>query len=662
MPNFSTPSGSTIAHIPVLSASQLDRVPALMQFVANQVALEALVVEERRKMALGLPCFVHGQQIRNTSEPLGVIHYWHRDTTGGDDAARAALSHARFATIGNVATELYADTTRIHDGTGAPSPSAGVRDDIYNDKLTGNVHRKTGAGWVVAMSGQGSRYLPVAPPPQIGGEVPTIEQTFSDYIVGKTPTHTYSFGSAATPLNGTTKNVAITNLTQLGTHFDPWSKRTARTKINGELQTYMPFQNSTHEMLSDRLNMWARLLGGDWEVGFNAQIDLAKSWKLDGTATPWANIPTDTAFNLAAKMATAKKGQFVAGLNKGIARIASITPGTTFTLAPMADTATTSWAQSLVALLPIHSAVCTTHSGLNLTFPAGDLATDIEVGWMVGRQSGNEMNQATNDPRVASIDHAAGTVTLTESYPVSGGLAGARTVFYPAIEAGQIWTKDEWDITNKAGRLIVEWDIDHFTGLDPAADTYVSGGSRWDVLSRVAAYPEAPFGTCDACWGYSGTSYGAGFSSGTPGIFEPDPMEIFNGLTSGMKLFSAGARGDIGNPSYMKTTDGYSATTDHRNRVPYSVAGPRKVRWVYCYDAAADKNYNFHYIDETLLKVQEWRWGSPFALQLATNMSMGWISKSFAQNFMFPLLPSSFNRANIALKSLRVWHRAGAAT
>ena len=661
MPNFSTPSGSTIAHIPVLAPAQLDRVPALMQFVANQAGLEALVIEERRKMAMGLPCFVHGQEIRNTSEPLGVVHYWHRDTTGSTDAARAALSHARFARIGNVATELFDDATLIHDGTGTPSPSAGAREDIFNDKLTGNVYRKGGSGWTIAMSGQGARYLPVTPPPQIGGEMPTIEQTFTDYITGKTPTHTYSFGSAATALNGTVKNVAITNLTQLGTHFDAWSKRTNRIKINGELQAYMAFKDSTHEMMTDRLNMWARLIGGEWPVYYNSQIDNTKSWKLDGTATPWANIPTDPEFNLAQGMAVAKVGQFVAGLNKGIAHIAAITPGTTFTLAPMGGTDTAPWVQTLVALLPIHSTVCTTHSGLELTFPPGELATDIEVGYIIGRQSGNEMCQVTNDPRVAAIDHAAGTVTLTEPYTALG-LAGARVVFHPAIEAGQIWSKDEWDITNKAGRLIVEWDIDHFTGLNEAADPYVSGASRWDFLGRLTQHPETPYGTCDACWGYSGTSFGNGFSTGTPGIFEPDPMEIFNGMTSGMKLFSTGARGDIGDPTYMKTTDGYTATNVDKNRVPFSVAGPRKVRWVYCYDTAADKNYNFHYLDETLLKVQEWRWGSPFALQLATNMSMGWISKSFSQNFMFPMMPSSFNRANIALKNLRVWHRAGAAT
>jgi hypothetical protein len=507
---------------------------------------------------------------------------------------------------------------------------------------------------------------------QSGPDMPaSTADSFDTYIGSRLPTHAYVFGSDAVAPPALTVAAVINSIPAAQAAFHNKNDFTGETKINSEAQNYTAIAATTHKIGVDHLGLWAVLQQGEeWNVPFDSQTNSGLPLYLNGTTTPWANLPSTADFGVGQALMLAHPGRFVALANKGIAYISALNPGANITFTPLADTPTSNHVNAMVAVLPIESTVCTSYisGGTNLQFPVNALSPNIKPGWTVSLVVGNDVLRMTTDVKVVAVNVATGAVTLNKSIPVSG-VAGTRIAFHPHIAAGQLWSKDLFDIRPQRSRLAIEWDVDIFTGFstEPGADLPRTG-SRWDLRSTVTSYPDIPAGAWPALWFYSGNDG----SSGTNGTSEGDPMELFMSCTMGNRLYSTGNVGG-GAALYNKTDDGWSVTSDNKNRMSTAktMVGRHKIQYVYGWeptnpalpeDASTNpiRSVTWHYLDGVLIHKEPFQWMSARPAQLGMNMAMGWMSRPGAANFQFPFRTTNFSRANMDLRSLKVWLKVGA--
>jgi hypothetical protein len=507
---------------------------------------------------------------------------------------------------------------------------------------------------------------------QTGPDMPqSTADSFDTYIGGRLPTHAYVFGAEATAPAALTVGAVVNSVTAAQAAFHDDNDFTGDTKINSEAQTYGDIVANTHRIGADHLGLWAVLQSGqEWNVPFDSQTNSGLPIYLNGTTTPWANLPSTADFGVGQALMLAHAGRFVALLNKGIAYISSINPGANITFTPLADTPTSNHVNAMVGVLPIESTVCTSYvsGGTTLQFPANALSPNIKPGWAVALVVGNDVLRMTTDVKVVSVNIATGAVVINKSIPLSG-VAGTRIAFHPHIAAGQLWSKDLFDIRPTRSRMAIEWDVDIFTGFSTeAAADLPRTGSRWDLRNTVLSYPDIPAGAWPALWFYSGNDG----STGTNGTSEGDPMELFMSCTMGARLFSTGNVGG-GSALYNKTDDGWTVTSDNKNRMSTAktMVGRHKIQYVYGWEPTnpalpEDVSTNpiravtWHYLDGVLIHKEPFQWMSARPAQLGMNVAMGWMSRPGAANFQIPLRTTSFQRANMDLHSLKVWMKVGA--
>ena len=510
---------------------------------------------------------------------------------------------------------------------------------------------------------------------QTGTDMPaSTADSFDTYIANRLPTHAYVFGSEAVAPAALNVSAVVNSLTAAQAAFHDDNDWTGDTKINSEAQVYGDIVPATHRMSADSLGLWAVLqTGQEWNVPFDAQTNSGLPIYLNGTSTPWANLPSAADFGVGQALMLAHPGRFVALMNKGIAYISAVNPGANITFTPLADTPTSNHINSMVAVLPIESTVCTSYvsGGVNLQFPTNALSPNIKPGWAVALVIGNDVLRMTTDVKVVSVNVATGAVVLNKSIPLSG-VAGSRVAFHPHIAAGQLWSKDLFDIRPQRSRMALEWDVDIFTGFstEPGADLPRTG-SRWDLRAAVTSYPDIPAGAWPALWFYSGNDG----SGGTNGISEGDPMELFMSCTMGNRLYSTGNVNAAGSPAslYDKTDDGWTVTSDGKNRMSTAktMVGRHKIQYVIGWEPTNPalpedvstnpiRSVSWHYLDGVLIHKEPFQWLSARPAQLGMNMAMGWMSRPGAANFQFPFRTTNFDRANMDLRSLKVWLKVGA--
>lgn len=482
---------------------------------------------------------------------------------------------------------------------------------------------------------------------QQGPAAPEAQQGFSQFIGDRAPDTAYAFGAAAKPLPARNSH-AIRNLDELARHFNPLQDFTRATTINSELQVYPPaFNAQDHRLAADHLGLWANLHGGEWTVRLGSQPDGKRGWPLNGDPISWDRIPA----SLVEHASEWRVGQLVALQNRGIYMVSELQPGVSLRLQRLHDSPDSgSFQYNVIAFLPMDSAVTREPSdnrSSTLAFAPGSLASTIKAGHRVAVLTGGSVVRNAADVQVRAIDHARGTVTLDRPLPVGAFPAGQRYVFYPRITAGQAWSRRQWDITHPEAFLAVEFDITLFDGMDPAFES--AGLSSGPALAAAdAAHPDAPFGAWPALWAYSADD---GDRAKRKGTSEMDFMEVWVSANSGMRLFSTGNVG--GDMAWARTGDGYSTTRNGKNKVPYSLAGARKVAVVY------QGGRTYHYLDDRLVRIETFRWASEAPVQIGMNIAMGSVARGFAANLNFPLRPQNFQRAHMDVRSVRIWHDAG---
>lgn len=498
------------------------------------------------------------------------------------------------------------------------------------------------AGLALAMAGPGASARDVQEPDE-----PAAQQGFAQFIAGRMPDTGYAFGAQATPPVAQHRH-AISSLDALARHFNPLQDFTRATTINSELQVYRPAFNALdHRMAADHLALWANLHGGEWTVRLGSQPDSKRGWPLEGGPISWDRIPSA----LVPHAGEWRVGQLVALQNKGIYMVSELTPGVSLRLQPLQGSQDSgSFLYNVIAFLPIDSAATREPSdtrSTTLVFAPGSLAPTIKVGHRVAALTAGSVVRNAADVQVRAIDHASGTVTLDRALPVGAFPAGQRYVFYPRITAGQAWTRRQWDITHPEAFLAVEFDVTLFEGVDPSFES--AGLSSGKALAAAdAAHPDAPFGAWPALWAYSADD---GDRAKRKGTSEMDFMEVWVSTNSGMRLFSTGNVG--GDMVWARTGDGYSTTRTGKNKVPYSLAGARKIAVVY------RGGRTYHYLDDRLVRIENFRWASEAPIQIGMNIAMGSVARGFAANLNFPLRPENFQRARMDVRSVRIWHDAG---
>ncbi|CAN7677331.1 fibronectin type III domain-containing protein [Pseudorhodoferax sp. LjRoot39] len=158
MPDFTTPVGSRQRYIAALNRSQGDRVPGTKKIFADRQDFLDRIADERACIAMGLPVWFDGIDLKIMAEPASVQRLWSLSTSAGSPTANAAASHGRTVVIGAFSKVLFADASLVHATTGVPAPSLGANGDLALDAVAGIVYEKASGAWslLVAMYGGGS--------------------------------------------------------------------------------------------------------------------------------------------------------------------------------------------------------------------------------------------------------------------------------------------------------------------------------------------------------------------------------------------------------------------------------------------------------------------------------------------------------------------------
>lgn len=164
MPEFTTPVGSRQRYIAALSRSQGDRVPGTKKIFVDRQDFLDRIADERACIAMGLPVWFSGIDLKILAEPASVQRLWSLSTSAGSPTANAAASHGRTVVIGAFSKVLFADASLVHATTGVPAPSLGSDGDLALDAVAGIVYEKATGAWTVLVSMYGSGgSSPVAP-------------------------------------------------------------------------------------------------------------------------------------------------------------------------------------------------------------------------------------------------------------------------------------------------------------------------------------------------------------------------------------------------------------------------------------------------------------------------------------------------------------------
>ena len=459
--------------------------------------------------------------------------------------------------------------------------------------------------------------------------------TFSDALGALTPTKEYVFGTGATASHANA--VAITNLTELAEHWDPFQSFAGSTVINSELQDYVAFNSSNHSLVSDRLDLWGRLPGGSWSTQ-TYQVGVTPV-PLNGTAIPIANVGLSNTTGL-------RVGQLVAVQFRGIYYINAIVTDTSISLTQLGGSSTASQTGNLIMFLPIDSApLSSQHTGgtNTMVFSSVPAAVTDDGNTAIGYVTSSQPRNINSNYRVAGI--SGGTVTLDKNTNFGTLVAGTRIVFSPAITSGQIWSREMYDITNPQTFFALELDCHLYEGATIVDTLLMNNASTFNAMDSAV-----PMGAWPSWWVYGGDFYDDGGGQHTLNSSEIDFFENYYSTTIGPRgLVMNNANGGT-TTLFSKNNAGWSlASGVYRKSTP--ITGARKFQFIFA------NGRTYRYVDDALIKMDRYDWVSQAPVQIGANLACGTISAgNGGSNLTIPRGPGSFTGMRFGLKNMKIWY------
>jgi hypothetical protein len=459
---------------------------------------------------------------------------------------------------------------------------------------------------------------------------PGLNDTFSSVVQNAPVAKNWIFGTGAVAPPGGT---AITDLTTLANEFTPFDGNTRQVTIQEQIEVYQPFNTGNHAFDADHLNLTALNPNSDWNVTVS---QVASSTNLNGTS------------NLIAAMGLAnttglRVGQLVAVQFHGIYYISAMVANTSVTLSSLDGSPTGAVTAGLIFYLPIDSAVLSVQWNLgdpSLTFaavPAGALGKQIAV---VNIPSLTIFVNRDADYRVTAV--TATTATVGPAIDYTSIPINTRILFLSAVTSGQIISKTTWDFSSSSTFFAMELDVDLLGG---SASTSLLNISTLAAFNALPA--DVPWGAWPAFWGYQAPSTGKSTDTS-----EIDVFEMFNSTTAPTSYIAGSNHGNglIAN-RFHKNDSGWSYNSGF-NRAPFPLSG--RHQW----GLIVQGNKTFRYIDDILVKNDDYEWVSQAPFEVICNMSIGSILFAYASNVMFPMFVTNFPSYTFGIRSIQVWYQA----
>lgn len=470
-----------------------------------------------------------------------------------------------------------------------------------------------------------------------------LSAVFDDVVAQATMLANYQFGAAAVD-GGDGINIAITNMTDLAAHFNPFEDFTELVTINSEIQRYQPFNTSNHQFQSDRLNLCAQNPNGDW----NALVtQIAGTVNLNNTSSTIAALGLATTAGL-------QLGQLVGVQGRGIYVITAIVTNTSVTLLQIAGSQTTAATSALIAWLPVQSALLTSNYtanvGTTLNFaavPSGVLGMqmalyDSVAGFTIERN---------NDYRIAAV--SATTVDLNVPWSLSNLTIGERIIFLPVVTSGQIWSQLQVPLDHPQVFFAIEFSVDSLPlAAQPNSTQAVTTLAAFNALPNTV-----PWGGWPTGWLYEAEDGSS--SSETRTIAELDVAEPMISESQGCQSMNNGNFGGLisgtqpAQTTFAKTDSGWAFNTGFgitSKTDGTDFTGDHKWQLIY----TNGRTYRFW--DGLLFNVKLFNWGGQAPAQFALNLATGSLNAAFSANMLYPNNTNNFTGMVIGVKSIKVWY------
>ena len=445
----------------------------------------------------------------------------------------------------------------------------------------------------------------------------------------------YVFGTTATAGAG---QVAIRNLSNLAASFNPLEDFTAGYTITSEMQRYQAIGAATHAFASDRLNLTCSI---DTSLGYAGGY----ATQIRHSDTTGA-VPDGTTANAIAHLGWANTtgvvvGQLVALQWGGIYRVSALVANTSVTLTPMVGSGTGAVANALNAVLPFFTTTTTLDAANGATqITVAAVPTGVVPGMALGMSSGNDNYARIADHRITNI--TGNVITVSPALPYGTLTSGTRFVFGPPIVSGQIWSKDQFDLTNPS----TVWGFDLYASFPVGA----AGGYNTHLLdtsAAIAAVPsDFPWGCWPAFWLYSAD----GTAATQRDISEIDIIETWYNTNTGPWGWLGADHSPLGTivNNFRLTSNGWTDLAYGHSMAPASIQGLVRISCI------VTPNRTYKYVNGTLIGENQFTWTSQCPAQVGINLAVGTLNTEFAGTLLFPFATANFASMKLGIQRLRI--------
>lgn len=475
----------------------------------------------------------------------------------------------------------------------------------------------------------------VAPQP-LGSQSLSTNAKFQDVVATAPLVQNYQFGSGAGSGTGITP---IRNQTDLTSNFNPFEDITGTTSINSELQRFQPFNSANHQFMTDRLQLNGLNPNNDW----NCTIT-----QIAGTVN-LNNTPTGIAALGLANTSALQVGQMAVVIKSGTYVISAMVPNVSVTFQELGGSPTTAATGGLICWLPIVSIIITAnYVPGSLTFSTASLPTTSITGYQISNynQALNIIMDRNEDVRVQST--SAGTVTMTSAWTGSTPTSGQRMWFQPVITSGQVWSKQQFDITNPQTFFALECHVDNYGGSRDTNTLNVNSLVTYNALP-----PDVPWGGWATFWCYSADD---GNPNTTQSIAEIDILEPQISVTQGVQQANTGNFSTAANRiEFNKVTQGFSLFNSTFNIAGFNApnfAGDHLWQLIFC------NGRTYKFLDGELFNIKEFVWSGQKPCQFGFDLALGTVELGLGANGLFPRASTNFAGLISGIKSFKVWYQA----
>jgi hypothetical protein len=456
----------------------------------------------------------------------------------------------------------------------------------------------------------------------------------------------YQFGSSATGGPGIT---TITNQTDLANHFNAFEDFTALTTINSEFERYQPFNSSNHVFNASNLTLQALNPNNDWQVTAVSQTTGFTA----GVATPIANLglANTSAINLG-QVAAVQGGGGIGGAYY----VTAIVANTSVTLTALNGAPSPNTSTGLIFWLPVYGLALSAPvnvgaTTMNFASVPSYITNGMQIGYYNFPVNGVTLNRDA-DYRVTNI--VGGAVTFSPARGSVGNLNTGNIVwFHPVVTSGQIWSQDQFDLTNPNTFFAIEADL---TLLGPGGSTRTAIALNGELtLSQFTSLPAGtPLGGWPAFWMYSADDGNSAAETGSAS--EVDFMEIQIGCTQDSTYLNTGAVTYSGAATIMQKTDsGWSVFAAFGISIAPSgtnFVGRNLYQWIFT------NGMEYRFFNGILYKVRQFMWTGQRPSQFSVGIATGGMNAPLAANTIFPNNPAGFADIQLAINGIRVWYQA----